>query len=404
MTNDKDDKATYIIDSIMRQEDGVEVTAAMKSLGISMHQIVLEKREVTPDYLHYYFIEHISDLFQFAKTTLTTSKLQMILETLQQAETVLKQEEEAEPLLAAAWQLMRKVVSQEEVEKISVTQIEIRPNKLSAEAIILSGPDTWEQANHILQQWSTPENEEKRVEYVISYSDGFQDGRWLKLPLFYTPLSGEQEDREQIEPDLDLGKQLIAALNKNIDLSSANPASFYVACQEAVTYLRHYAVGGSACAEEVTTSILRMQDEQWSHGTVYRSFLHAESRQSEGSLFKHVGGKMFLHATYTPSDTIEWGYQLHLAGIYDLQVVKRLATGQEVVIEGGVQDVQSDQTHLDFSVLPGDENPSIQKDGETLQITIRHLTMEIASVLFHREMDDSLTVETKHLDLTYYSC
>lgn len=260
------------------QHDGAEVVATMKSLAFSLHQIVLGKREATPDYIHYYCSMHVSDLFQFAKTAATTTKLQMILEILQQAETALHQEEDAEVLLRDAWQLARKVLSREDAEKISAIQIALRRSGM--ETILVSEADTWEQANYLLRSWSTPENEDQRIEYVVSYSDRSQDGRWLNLPLFYKPYSGE---RWRIGPALDLGKQIIAALEKSIDLCSENQTSFDAARLEVVTYLRQYTVGGTACDEAVTTAILKIQDEQWSPAIVYRHALHSKHKR-EGTL------------------------------------------------------------------------------------------------------------------------
>jgi hypothetical protein len=336
-------------------------------------------------------------LLPFAKVSATISKLQRLLETLQNAKSALEQDEDAEPLLRDAWHQMRSVLSQEEIEKIAAIQIELRRSGM--EPLVVSGADAWEQANHILQEWSTPENEDERVEYRIGYDDGLKEGRWLNLPLFYNMHDGE---RWRIGPRLQLGKQVIDTLEKSIDLCSEQHASFEAARLEVLAYLRHYAVGGSAGVEAVTTAILNIQKEHWSPGIVYRRSLHTEHNRREGVLTQRVGGNLPLHATYTPSDEVAWGYQLYLAGIYDLQVVKRLAsTGQEVPIEGAVQDTQRQQTRLDFSVLPGDEDPAIPKDGETVQMTVLQAEAVIASAVFHREEDDSLTVETAGCDLTY---
>lgn len=288
MTDDEmtdDETANYIIyvldlDSMPEAADRIEVAATMKSLAFSLYQdVLLGKREVTPDEIHYFYISHVNDLLQFARMPATITKLQMILETLQQAETVLDQEEDAEQSLRDAWQLMRSVLSQEEIEKISASQIELRRSGI--DPIIVSGADVWEQANRILQGWSLPENEDQRVEYIVSYSDEFQDGRWLKLPLFYQMYDGE---RFLIGPALDLGKQIIAALEKSIDLCSEHQASFDNARDAALTYLRRYEVGGSAGAEAVTEAIVKIQEEQWRPGIVYRRSLHSEHNQREGSL------------------------------------------------------------------------------------------------------------------------
>ena len=167
--------------------DGNEVTATMKSLALLLHQIVLEKKEATPSSLTY-LTKHVGDLLQFAKTTATTIKLQSILEKLHHANRALEQGEDAASLLRDAWQLMRNVLSHDEVEKIATIQIEFRRSGM--DSLLISGIDEWEQANRILQKWSTLENEDQRVEYVVSYSDGFQDGRWFKLPLFYASYNG----------------------------------------------------------------------------------------------------------------------------------------------------------------------------------------------------------------------
>jgi hypothetical protein len=406
MTNDETAPYTiYVLDlnSIMQEEavDGIEVAATMKSLAHSLHEIVRGNREATTDHIRYYFMRHVRDLFQFAKTTATTTKLQMILEVLQQAETALNQEEDAEPLLRDAWQLMRKVLSHEDVEKLSASQIELRRSGI--DPIRVSGVDVWEQANRILQEWSTQESEDQRVEYIISYSDGFTDGRWLNLPLFYK-MHGAGEDF-RIGPALDLGNQIIAALETSIDLCSQQHASFEAARYDALAYLKNYAIGGSTGVEAVTTAILKFQKEQWSPGIIYRHALHTEHNRREGVLAQRMGGNLHLHMTYTPSDEVAWGYHLYLAGIYDLQVVKRLATtGQEVAIREVVQDTQTHQTRLDFSVLPGDEDPAVPKDGETVQMTVRQAEAVIASMVFHREEDDSLTVRTNGCDLTYLPC
>ncbi len=401
MTNENDETAPYTIyvldlDSIMQEADGIEVAATMKSLAHSLHEIVRGNREATTDHIRY-LMHHVRDLFQFAKTTATTTKLQMILEVLQQTETALNQEEDAEALLRDAWHLMRSVLSLEEIEKIAASQIELRRSGM--EPLVVSGADAWEQASHILQEWSTPENEDERVEYRISYDDGLKEGRWLNLPLFYNIHDGE---RFLIGTALDLGNQVIAAQEKSIDLCSEQHASFEAARLDALAYLRRYKIGGGAGVEAVTTAILNIQKEQWSPAIVYRHSLHTEHNRREGVLAQRVGGKLSLQATYTPGDEIAWGYHLYLAGIYDLQVVKRLATtGQEVAIQGAVQDTQKHQTCLDFTVLPGDEDPAVMKDGETVQMTVLQAEAVIASMVFHREEDDSLTVETAGCDLTY---
>lgn len=403
MTNENDEIAKYTIyvldlDRIMQEADGIEVAATMKSLALLMHQIVLGNREATPEDIHYYFIKHVTDLLQFARMAATITKLQMILKSLYEAKSALEREEDAEQCLRDAWQLMRSVLSQEEIEKIAASQIELR--RRGMEPLVVSGADTWEQANHHLRSWSTTENEDQRVEYAVSYHDGLKDGRWLNLPLFYNMDNGE---RWRIGPELNLGNQIIAALETSIDLCSQQHASFEAARYDVLAYLKQYAIGGNAGVEAVTTAILNIQKEQWSPGIVYRRSLHTEHNRREGILAQRVGGNLSLQATYTPSDEVAWGYHLYLAGIYDLQAVKRLATtGQEVAIQGAVQDTQTHQTRLDFSVLPGDEDPAIPKDGETVQINVLHDEMVIASLIFHREEDDSLTtVKTEHIDLTY---
>lgn len=402
MTNDETANYTiYVLDldSIMQEADGIEVAATMKSLVIDLHQVVLGNREVTPDHLHYYFIKHVADLLQFARMATTITKLQMILETLQRAKSALEQDEDAEQTLRDAWQLMRSVLSQEEIEKISASQIELRRSGM--EPIHVSGASAWEQANLLLQEWSTPENEDQRVEYIVSYSDGSKEGRWLNLPLFYQMDDGE---RWRIGPALELGNQIIDDLKKSMDLGSANHASFEAARLEVLAYLRHYAVGGSTGIEATTTALLNIQKEQWSPSIVYRRSLHTEHNRREGVLTQRVGGNLPLHATYTPSEDIEWGYRLYLAGIYEMKIMKRLTAGPEVAIQGVVQDASRQQTYLNFSVLPGDEDPAIPKDGETVQIDVLHDEMVVASLIFHREEDNSLTVRTNGCDLTYLPC
>lgn len=402
MMDEKDETANYHIyvfdlDSLMQpEEDGIEVAATMKSLVLSMHQIVLGNRETTPEDIHYYFIRHVADLLQLARMAATITKLQMIIEILQRAKNALEQEEDAEQSLRDAWQQMRSVLSQEEIEKVSARQIELRRSGI--DPILVSGPDVWEQANHILQEWSTPEHEDARVEYVVGYLDGHVDGRWLNLPLFYTMDNGE---RWRIGPELDLGNLIIAALETSIDLCSQQHASFEAARYDALAYLKNYKIGGNAGVEAVTTAILKLQKEHWSPGITYRHALHTEHNRREGVLTQRMGGTLPLHATYTPSDEVAWEYRLYLAGIYDLQVVKRLTNGQEVAIQGAVQDASRQQTYLDFSVLPGDEDPAILQDGETVQMMVRQAEAVIASVVFHREEDDSLTVETARCDVTY---
>lgn len=400
MTNDETAPDTiYVLDLGSRTQeagDGIEVAAIMKSLAHSLHEIVRGNREATTDHIRYYFMRHVRGMFQFAKTTATTTKLRMILEVLQQAETALSQEEDAEQSLRDAWQLMRKVLSHEDVEKLSASQIELRRSGI--DPILVSGVDVWEQANRILQEWSTQENEDQRVEYSISYSDGFTEGRWLNLPLF-NKMYGAGEDF-RIGPALDLGQQIIAALETSIDLCSQRHASFEAARYDALAYLKNYEIGGSACDEAVTTAILKFQKEQWSSGITYRHALHTERNRREGVLAQRIGGNLPLHATYTPQE-VAWGYHLYLAGIYDLKVMKRLITGQEVAIQGAVQDASRQQTYLDFSVLPGDDNPEIEKEGETVQINVLQGEAVIASIIFRRDADDSLTVRANGCDLTY---
>jgi hypothetical protein len=402
MTDNKDETAKYTIYVLdldnMAQEaaDGIEVAATMKSLEISLHQMVLGNREATPDYISYY-MRHVTDLLQFARIAVTITKLQMILKTLDEAKSALEQDEDAEQSLRNAWQLMQSVLSLEEVEKIPANLIELRRSAL--DPMVLSGVDMWEQANHLLQEWSTSENEDQRVEYRLGYDDGLKDGGWLKLPLFYKMDDGE---RWRIGPALELGQLIIAALEKNIDRCSEQRASFETARQEALAYLRQYAIGGSAGVEAVTTAILNIQKDQWSPGIIYRHALHSEQSMREGSLNQRVGGNMSLHATYTPSDEVEWGYRLYLAGMYDLQAVKRLAmTGQEVAIEGVVHDALMHQTSLDFSVLPGDDHPAVLADGETVVVTVLQGEVVLASIVFHRDPDDSFRTETWGCDLTY---
>jgi hypothetical protein len=281
MTNDKDETAKYILyilDADDTQQDGIEVAATMRSLEISLHQMVLGNDEATPSYIAYY-MRHVNGLLRFAHTQGTMSKLQRLLETLDEAKSTLEQDEDAESQLRNAWQLMRRVLSLEEIEKIPASQVALQLS--GTDQIIVSGLDAWEQANRILHSWSTQENEDQRVEYIISYSDGFTDGRWLNLPLFYK-MDGAGEDF-RIGPALELGNQIIAVLEKSIDLGSEHEASFDAARDAALVYLRHYAVGG-ACNEAVTTAILRIQNEQWSPGIVYRRSLHSEKHQREGSL------------------------------------------------------------------------------------------------------------------------
>ncbi len=258
--------------------DGIEVAATMKSLALLWHRIVRGEREATTDEIHYYFMRHVSDLFQFARAAATITKLQMLLETLQRAKSALEQEEDAEAQIAEAWHLMRRILSQEEIEKISASQIELRRSGMNA--IIVSGADVWEQANRILRSWSTLENEDQRVEYIVSYRNGEIDGRWLKLPLFDKPYSGQ---RRMIGPALDLGERIVGSLEKSIDLACESQASFDETQFRALAYLRRYAVGG-AYNETVTTAILRIQDEQWRPGIAYRRSLHSEHNQREGSL------------------------------------------------------------------------------------------------------------------------
>ena len=259
-------------------QDGIKIAATMKSLAGILKSLLQGEREDVPKYIHY-FLAHVSDLLQFAKQRTTTSKLQAILETLHRAESALEQKEDVAPPLRDARQLMRKVLSHEEVEKIAASSIEIRRKGMAP--IIISESDVWEQANRILQEWCTPENEDQRIEYIISYSDGCQDGRWLKLPLFYQLYSGGQS---QIGPVLELGKQIISALERTIDLGSKNQISFDAARHAALSYLRRYEVGGYTCEEVVTTAILKIQQEQWSPRIVYRHSLHSASNQREGFL------------------------------------------------------------------------------------------------------------------------
>jgi len=72
-----------------------------------------------------------------------------------------------------------------------------------------------------------------------------------------------------------------------------------------------------------------------------------------------------------------------------------------VEIQGAVQDVQAQKTLLDFLVLPGDEAPGIEKEGETVQVKVLQGETMIASISFCREADDSLTTETEHINLTF---
>lgn len=404
MTDDETAKYTiYVLDldSIMQEEaiDGIEVAATMKSLVLSMHQIVLGNEEVTPDHLYYYFTKHVADLLRFARIAATITKLQMILKSLDEAKSALEREEDAEQSLRNTWQLMRSVLSLEEIEKIAASQIELRRSGI--DPIIVSGADMWEQANHHLRSWSTTENEGQRIDYIVSYRDGSQDGRWLKLPLFYNMDNGE---RWRIGPELDLGQQIIAALETSIDLCSEQHASFEAARYDALAYLKNYEIGGSTGVEAVTTAILKFQEEQWSPSIIYRHALHAEHNRREGVLAQRIGGNLPLHMTYTPSEEIAWGYRLYLAGIYELKVMKRLTTGQEVTIQKAVQDTSRHQTYLDFSVLPGDDHPAVLVDGETVQITILRGEVVLASVMFHREEDDSLTIETAGCEMTYLPC
>lgn len=399
-----DEVANYIIyvldlDQMMQaqERDGIEVAATMESLAIDLHQVVLGNRETTPDMLLYYYIRHVRDLLQFARVAATISKLQKLLEVLNEAKSTLEQDEDAEPRLRDAWHLMQSVLSLEEVEKIPANLIELRRSAL--DPMVLSGVDMWEQANHLLQEWSTSENEDQRVEYRLGYDDGLKDGGWLKLPLFYTMDDGE---RWRIGPRLQLGQLIIAALEKNIDRCSEQRASFETARQEALAYLRQYAIGGSTGEEAVTTAILKIQKDQWSPGIIYRHALHPEQSMREGFLDQRVGGNMPLHATYTPSEEVEWGYHLYLSGIYDLQAVKRLATtGQEVAIEGIVHDAHMHQTYLDFSVLPGDDHPAVLADGETVVVTVLQEEVVLASIVFHRDPDDSFKAEAKGCDLNF---
>jgi hypothetical protein len=259
--------------------DGIEVAATMKSLALLLHQIVLGNREATPDDIHYYYMRHVSDLFQFARVAATTTKLQMILVSLQDAKSVLEQGEDAESLLKNAWHLMRKVVSGEDIEKIAAIQIELRRGGM--DPIFISEPDVWEQANRLLQGWSTPENEDQRVEYIVSYGDGFQDRRWFKLPLFDKPYSGK---RRMIGPEPNLGERVIGSLNKSVDLGSEQQDSFDAARHAALAYLRQYEIGGSAYKEAVTEAIIKIQDEQWRPSIAYRRWLHSEHNQRNGSL------------------------------------------------------------------------------------------------------------------------
>ncbi|HZU01325.1 MAG TPA: hypothetical protein VFA10_16770 [Ktedonobacteraceae bacterium] len=284
MNDNSDETAKYImyvldLDSMPPEAaDGIEVAATCASLALSLHQVILGKSEATPDEIHYFYMEHVNDLLQFARTPATISKLQAILDILQRAKSALEQEEEAEPQLRDAWRLMRKVVSQEEVEKVPASQIELRRSGM--DAIVLSGAGAWEQANQLLRSWSILEHEGQRVEYMIRYNDGHKDSGWLKLPLFYTGYG----EPFLIGPALDLGRQIIAVLEKSIDLGSGDQTSFDKARYAALSYLRRYEVGGSAGAEEVTEAIIKIQDDQWRPDIAYRRSLHSEHNQQEGSL------------------------------------------------------------------------------------------------------------------------
>jgi hypothetical protein len=277
-----DESARYIIyvldlDSTMKKAaDGIEVAATCASLALSLHQVILGNSEVTPDEINYFYMEHVGDLLQFARIPVTITKLQMIFETLQRAKSALEREEDADAQLREAWRLMRKVVSQEEVEKVPASQIELRRSGM--DTIVLSGADTWEQANQHLRSWSILEHEGQRVEYMVRYNDGHKDGRWLTLPLFYKGYG----EPFLIGPALDLGRQIIAVLEKSIDLGSENPASFDAARDAALAYLRRYEIGGGAGVEVVTEAIVNIQDEQWSPGIAYRRLLHVDQPEGEG--------------------------------------------------------------------------------------------------------------------------
>jgi len=76
-------------------------------------------------------------------------------------------------------------------------------------------------------------------------------------------------------------------------------------------------------------------------------------------------------------------------------------TGQEVAIEGGVHDAHWHQTSLDFSVLPGDDHPAVLVDGETVVVTMLQGEVVLASIVFHRDPDDSFRTEAQGCDLTF---
>ncbi len=107
-----------------------------------------------------------------------------------------------------------------------------------------------------------------------------------------------------------------------------------------------------------------------------------------------------IEATYTPLEEL-WNYRLSIKGLYDIQTEKRSSKGKKVKTQNVVQDIQTRKTHLDFSVLPGDENPAIIKTGETIKIRIFQNGAMIASLVFHREADHSLIVKHNECNIAY---
>jgi hypothetical protein len=263
----------YVLDveRMMQKTDGIEVAATMKSLALLLHQVVRGNRDATPDDILYYYIRHVRDLLQFAGMAATITKLQMIIETLQRALHTLEQEADAAPLLKDAWHLMLSVLSREEIKKIAVDSIEFRRGGLDPVVV-----PTWEQATRIIQEWSTPINENQRVEYRIRYSDGYTDSRWFSLPLF----SGSY----QIDQIKTLEGRLLQSLTRELDLSTSDHSSFDAAQERIMQYLRRYAVGGDGFHEEVSQFIIDNQDIQWSPGIAYRRWMHLERDPRYGVL------------------------------------------------------------------------------------------------------------------------
>jgi hypothetical protein len=376
-----------------------DIRATFKSMILELEQILLRNRE--PERIIEWYVFRLERDFRPSAIKMI-QQLRVILEALKQAQTQFTQEEtidQAYTCMQTALTAMRQMLAGEDEEKVEALQIDLQPDangQLSH--VVCRGRDAWEEANRHLQAWSTPGHEGVQVGFTIQYEDGYEEQGSLTLPLFY---AGYQPEKMRIGEALHLGKWIIDAALERLDFPFEAQLCFETARKALLAYLRRYKVGGPAYREEVTKAILRIQEADYSRFSLeFKRVVHL-SKPGKMSSFDQAR-IMPVQATYTPYREI-WAYRLCLEGVYDMRATKRLLTGHIVALQGVVQNTPARQTLLDFSILPGNEDPGVEKAGEHVQIEVLRGEVVVASITFHREEDDSFVVETDRCDLTYLS-